>query len=116
MFKKWINKIKSDKQLFMFLANELYKFFNIIERNDLIKIPNDPKIYRILDIYSDGSFEMLCDHDPTPMRQEWNGRTFLYKKFFKPLALQRERHDKGWRMFPGGFFNFNTKEIIQRKG
>lgn len=113
---RFVNRIKSDKQLFQYLANKLYKFFNIIERNDLIKLPRDPKIYRVLDVYDTGAIDYLCDEDPNPMRERLRGNAILHSKFFKLQDQYRsEKHDNGWRLFGGGFYNFNTKEILQRK-
>lgn len=114
-----IQKLKRNKRLFYFLANFLYKFFNIIERNDLIKIHDDPKIYRVLDIYDTLNIDVLCDDDPSPIRTRHSYSSCkLQKKFFKDVVLFRsEKHDNGWRLFGDygklGFYNFNTKEVLQ---
>lgn len=116
IFSRWINKIKSDMRLFQFLATKLYKFFNVVDRNDLIKYPNSDKIYRIVDMYDNGSFDVVCDDDLSPMREKWNGRVVLVNKYFKRSHNYRSaKHDNGWRFFGGGFYNFKTKEILQRK-
>lgn len=110
-----INRIKSNKKLFRYLANKLYKFFNVIERNDLIKCPNIDKVYRVVDIYDTGSIEVVCDQGPSPMRERLNGRNLLVQKFFKGQEQYRsEKNDKGWRSIGGIFANINTGEIIKK--
>ena len=119
MFGKFIKNIKSDKVLFQFLANKLYKFFNIIERGDLITTGwgfEQKKIFRVLDMFNDGSVDCLCDQDPQPMRIRFysDQNLKLYNKFFRGKEFLRDaKHDKGWRLFPGGFYNFKTKEILK---
>lgn len=116
IFRSWIFNIKNDRKLFQYLANKLYKFFNVIERNDLVQLPHDKKIYRVLDVYDTGAFDYLCDDDPSPIRQKWNGRATLFSKFFKGVDHYRsEKHDNGWRFLGGVFYNFKTKEILPCK-
>lgn len=118
IIKQCINRIKSNKKLFYHCASLVYKFFNVIERNDTVQAKNDPKFYRVLDVYSDGSFDVLCDDDPSPVREKKGAYNLILKfKWFKNQDQLRDRkHDNGWRFFGGGFINVNTKEILQRKG
>jgi hypothetical protein len=119
MFKKVMQRIKDDKALFRFLANKLYKFFNIIERGDLITTGwgfDQKKIFRVLDMFNDGSIDCLCDHDPQPMRTRFysDQNLKLYNKFFKGKEFLRDvKQDNGWRLFgPGAFYNFKLKEVL----
>lgn len=113
--RKLINRIKINRKLFQYLANKLYKFFNVIERNDLIIVPFDKRIHRVLDVYDTGNLDVLCDLDPSPIRTRISSDGVkLYSKFFK--HYRSEKHDQGWRLFNFegkiGFYNFKNKEVL----
>lgn len=122
IFHKQISRLKTDKKLFQYLANKLYKFFNVIERNDLVLVPvNKNKVYRVLDVYDDGCLDILCDDDPSPIRARISRYGVrLHSKFFKGIEHYRSaKHDNGWRLFSGphgiGLYNFKNKEILKRE-
>lgn len=117
---RWINRIKNNKYLFQYLSNKLYKFFNVIERNDLVKVPGTKKIYRVVDVYDSGYIDVVCDEDPSPMRESV-GRygLILHSKFFKGIEHYRSiKQENRFRMFNFdgkiGFFNIKTKEVLMR--
>lgn len=120
MFKRMIQRVKNDESLFRYLANAVYKFFNVIERNDKIisRCPIDPKapkIFRIIDMYDNGCVDVVCDQDLSPMREVLTLSGYkLHAKFFKGSEhLRSATYDNGWRAIGGILANIRTGEVLK---
>lgn len=108
-------------KIFQWLANLLYKSFNVIERGDSVIIHGNKHPCRILDIYDNGTIDYMCDSDPSSMRE----KTSLYKiklhsKFFRgEQFLRNDKNDNGYRLFDVGgligIYNFKNKKILKIK-
>ncbi len=102
IFRSLVHRIKNDQKLFRYLANTLYKFFNVIERNyQIIRIGDkSAKVYRIIDIYDNGSLDVVCDQDPSPLRERvyFISNFSLHSKFFRGAEhLRSATYDRSFK-------------------
>lgn len=94
---------------FMYLVEQLYKIFNVIERGDTIEIKGHYYKFVVLDLYDNGEADVLPLNPMNPLVFEGRMRTSLkeatlYKKIFYS-RLRDAKHDNGWRQIGGVFFN-----------
>lgn len=94
---------------FMYMVEQLYKIFNVIERGDVIEIKGHYYKFRVLDIYDNGQADVFPIDPYNPkvfegrMRASLKDAT-LHKKQFH-THLRDSKHDNGWRQIGGVFFN-----------
>ena len=101
---------------FIFLCNLLYKTFNVINHNDTVLIPYDKRPHRIVDMYDNGTADVICDLDPNPMRIRYDVYELKFKKKFFKENLRSAKFDNGFRMTgPGHFSNYKTGENLVEK-
>ena len=86
---------------FKTLVSLIYKMFNVICMNDTVIwfSGHEKREVRIMDFYSDGSFDIIDDNDPSPMRINIakGSKLKLKRKFFKPIVYSDFRNNEGWR-------------------
>ena len=107
-----INVTQNNMKLFMHMVEQLYKLFNVIERNDTIEIKGHYYKFRVLDLYDNGEADVLPISPNNPKVFEGRMRTSLkdatlHKKHFY-TNLRDSKHDNGWRQIGGVFFNIYT--------
>ena len=118
-FKMKFKNMFSDKKdrVFRNLVAFIYKVFNVVEINDTVYFKEydfkgaETKTGRVLDFYSDGGIDIVCDSDQSPMRIELppGAQLKLKSKFFKAVRYSDFRRDNGWRAV---FVNINKKRIL----